>query len=267
MAITTLDAILTKMRKLIGSPSALQISDNTLKDYVNSFYLYDFPAKYRGLKLKDRYTFDTIRNVDTYTFNSERYTTVEAPAYCAKREIAYFQDPWAFWSLNFNWQYQEVLTTGNGSSGVYVGNTNSNPIVRSTNNNDAALSYPASRVQNILITTNTASSTLNVTDDGSGNLIGDCLTGTIDYETGAIGGLIFTSNVPQGANINIQYNPSILNIPLAIMFFQNQFTLRPIPDRGYTIEIIAYRQPTQVLANTAFNQGTPEPKTGAGSPA
>jgi len=106
-----------------------------------------------------------------------------------------------------------------------------------------------SRVQNILITANVAlGDTLNVTDDGAGNLIGDCLAGgTIDYDSGAITGLIFTDIVPSGNEIQIQYNPTQMSIPLSIMFFQNQFTLRPVPDRGYTIELIAYRQPSQAL--------------------
>ena len=34
---------------------------------------------------------------------------------------------------------------------------------------------------------------------------------------------------------------------MPILFFQSQFTLRPIPDRGYTIELVAYRQPSQAL--------------------
>jgi len=42
-------------------------------------------------------------------------------------------------------------------------------------------------------------------------------------------------------------NPPMMAIPLSIMFFQNQFTLRPIPDKGYTVELIAYRQPSQAL--------------------
>ena len=127
------------------------------------------------------------------------------------------------------------------------------------NNNPANINYPVSRVQNILITANISNgSTLNVTDDGSGNLIGDAASGAIDYGTGAITNLVFTQNVPSGNPIQIQYNPVQLSIPLSILFFQNQFTLRPVPDRGYTIELTAYRQPSQALANTAAFAGNPE---------
>jgi hypothetical protein len=100
---------------------------------------------------------------------------------------------------------------------------------------------------------------MNVTDDGNGTLIGDCLAGgAIDYDTGAITGLTFTGVIPAGESIQIQYNPVPLSIPLSILFYQNQFVLRPVPDRGYTIDVSVYRQPTQALMTAGANLGTPE---------
>lgn len=274
--IPILQMIIAKVRRLTGSADPFQLPDVPdltnpysvgISDYINSFYLYDFPAQYRALKLKDRYTFDTIVGIDTYTFDSEHYTTVEQPCYCAKREIALFNDPWSFYALNFNWQYQNNFATGGGVTGPYNGLTSAKPILRSINNNpnlNVNPNYAASRVQNILITANISNGvTLNVTDDGLGNLIGDCLTtspanGTINYGTGQITNLNFTQAVPAGNPIQIQYNPFQASIPLSILFFQNQFTLRPVPDRGYTIELIAYRQPSQALANTPAFSGSPE---------
>ena len=430
MAIVNLASIFAKIRRLTGAASPEQLpnyADSSdpnsvgLADYVNSFYLYDFPTQFRSLKLKDKYTFNTTMGVDTYAFDSEKYTTVEMPCYCAKREIQLFQDPWSFYGVNFNWQYQNNFITGDGTNGlqigiitaatqaancqitsvahglstgdvvkivgivgmvqlnggiftitvngantfllnidstgfaayvsggqwqfsVYNGFTSARPLIRSVNNipyfqenitnivvdspaigsttiyfanNDfrpgqnvyfqdvnttgtiaavlngfsypvisatsnsivltlnsntltytgggtgsstqGSLNYPASRVQNILITVNVANgNTLNVTDDGFGNLIGDCTAGNINYDTGAITGLVFTQDVPAGNPIQIQYNPTPLSIPLSILFFQNQFCLRPVPDRGYTIEMVAYRQPTQALLQTPANQETPE---------
>lgn len=270
-----LQLIFSKIRRLTGSADTFQLPDvpatgnpNSvgLSDYVNSFYLYDFPAQFRSLKLKDVYTFNTIQGIDTYAFDSENYTTVEMPCYCMNREIALFQDPWSFYAVNFNWQSQTNFANANGSTGPYSGFTSAKPILRSVNNNPAVtdstspsdIPYPVSRVQNILITANTATSTMNVTDDGNGNLIGDCTAGTINYSTGAITGLVFSQAIPSGNPIQIQYNPYQSSIPLSILFFQNQFTLRPVPDRGYTIELVAYRQPSQALANTPAFAGNPE---------
>ncbi len=261
MAIATLEAIMTKFRRLTVSATDNQITDDEIKDYINSFYSYDLPAQFRNLKLKDKYTFLTTRGIDTYAFDSEGYTTVEMPCYCAKREIRLFQDPWSFYGVNFNWQYQEFFATGNGTSGVYTGTAQATPIIRSVNNTPTSLNFPASRVLNILITANSSLGvTQNITDDGNGALI-DPETGvnhgSIDYESGAIS-VSFANVVPAGEQIQIQYNPTTLSIPLSLLFFQNQFTLRPVPDRGYTIELVAYRKPTQALLNTDNNLGTPE---------
>ncbi len=266
MAIVTLSAIITKVRKLTGSGTSFQLTDSQIIDYINSFYLYDFPAQFRSLKLKDRYTFNTSYGIDTYPFDYEHYTTVEMPCYCAKREIKLFQDPWSFYGAWFNWQQQENFTSGNGSTGTYSGTLQSTPIIRSANNNpmvETTLSSTAvfpsgvpplfsqaniGRVQNLLITANISyGTTLNVTDDGNGNLIGNCTAGTIDYNTGAIAGLVFTQAIPSGNNIQALYNPTQPNIPLGILFYQNQFTLRPVPNQGYTIELVAYRLPSQAL--------------------
>ncbi len=275
MAIANLQSIILKVRKLAGLGTTNQYSDAQIIDYINSFYLYDFPAQFRSLQLLDKYTFNTIRGIDTYPFNFQHYTTVQMPCYCAKREIKLFQDPWSFFGVNFNWQSIENFAYGDGTtdnSGLgYSGTTTASPILRSVWNNpivktptapttpyfptppepDFTNSTIASRVQNILITANVAlGNTLNVVDDGDGNLIGDCTAGTIDYDTGAVTGLIFTQAVPAGNNINIQYNPQTLSVPLSIMYFQNQFTLRPVPDKGYTIELMAWRTPIQALLGT-----------------
>lgn len=368
MSIATLDDIIVKVRKLTGSGTSNQLTDAQIIDYINSFYLYDFPAQFRSLKLKDKYTFNTQRGIDTYPFDSEHYTTIEMPCYVAKREVQLFQDPASFFSVWFNWQYQETLTQGNGSNGgvngaitavtlinplqitsaahglstgdviaitgivgttalnnlfftitvvdannftldgidgtdpiyqaylsggfwtfgAYSGTTTANPLIRSTRNNPmvetrtvpttdfdtdpraVTTAFPSTnvnRVQNLLITANLSyGSTLNVTDDGAGNLIGDCLDGGfINYETGEVLGLIFTQPIPSGNDITIEYNPANppnLAIPQAIMFFQNQFTLRPVPDKGYTVELVGYRLPSQVLLGSvdpeAPTGGTPE---------
>lgn len=283
MSIATLADIILKVRKLTGAGNTFQLTDAQIIDYINSFYLYDLPAQFRSLKLKDRYTFNTIRGIDIYPFDSEHYTTVEMPCYCMKFIIPLYQQPWGnqgFWGSSSNWQFQQNITQGNNSTGPYIGTLNNVPIVRSVNNNPMVstplsdttpfpgsnpVQFPQaniSRVQNILITANSSLGiTQNVTDDGNGNLIGGG-TGTINYESGAIS-VTFTNIVPAGQNIQVMYSPTVMARPLSILFFQNQFTLRPVPDQGYTIELVAYRQPSQALLgsedpNSPVLTGVPE---------
>ena len=274
IAPTALAFIYQKIRRLTGTGTGFQIPDTGtytgtlitgLNDYVNSFYLYDLPSQFRSLKLKDKYTFNTIEGVDTYAFDSEHYTTLEMPCYVAKREVQLWNDPWSFYAVYFNWQNQVNFTSGNGTAGPYSGTVTGTPLIPSFANDPNSLNYPAGRSQNILITANVSyGSTMNVSDDGFGNLIGDCQPGgTINYSTGAIAGLNFGTvatpvSIPAGNSITILFTQAVPAQPLGILFFQNNLTLRPVPDKGYTVELVTYRQPTQALANTPGNAGVAE---------
>lgn len=282
MTIANLESIILKVRKLAVAGNDFQLTDSQIIDYINSFYLYDFPAAFRSLKLKDVYTFNTIRGIDVYPFDSEHFTTIEGPCYCENRLIPLFQQTMGFWGLNYNWQFNQNISEGNGVDGTFSGTLNNIPIIRSQNNNpmvstptNSTLPFPLgrpttfpqaniSRCQNLLITANSSLGvTQNMSDDGNGNLIGDGV-GTINYETGVIAGT-FLNTVPAGEVIQVQYIPANMNIPLSILFNQNQFTLRPCPDKGYTIRLVAYRQPSQALLgtedpNNPDMQGTPELK-------
>lgn len=180
---------------------------------------------------------------------------------------------------NFMINVNSTLFTAYTSGGTW----SSLPLSRGSN-----LFFPQGRVQNILITANVigengVGQTQNVTDDGQGNLIQIFQTSngtdkeygwtyyrqyasatpntpgnaTINYQTGEIIGLTFAEAIPQGTPIQIQYNPKQFSIPLAIMFYQNQFTLAPTPDAGYTIELTCYRQPIQALLASDMT-GNPE---------
>lgn len=180
---------------------------------------------------------------------------------------------------NFTIGVDSTILTPYTTGGIW----SSIPLSRGSN-----LFFPQGRVQNILITANVIGSngignTQNVTDDGQGNLIQIFQTSnnsnqeygwnyyrqyasltpntpgnaTINYQTGEIIGLTFAQAIPQGTPIQIQYNPNKLSIPLSIMFYQNQFTLAPVPDAGYTIELTCYRQPIQALL-AADLTGNPE---------
>lgn len=284
MAIATLEAIIAKVRKLAVAPNTNQLTNDQIIDYINSFYIYDFPAQFRSLDLKDVYTFNTIEGIDTYPFDKDHWVNVQGPAYIAKREIPLFSNPDDFYNFNFSsnsmWQQEEVIATGDGTADA-TGTLGSTPLLRSINNNPMVTTntantssfpddFPVSfgdsninRIQNILITTNLANgTTLNVTDDGAGGLIGDIAAGTntIDYDTGAID-VTFSQTTVSGENIVCLYRPVTLEMPLAIVFFQNQFTLSPVPDKGYTVEITGYRLPSQALlgsGTTTDISGRPE---------
>lgn len=269
MTIGNLQDIIEKIRIVSASGNSDQVTDEKIIKYINSYYLYDLPNEFRNLKLKDVYTFNTIQNVDTYPFDFDHWETIESPAYCGKIPIILFQDKASFYGYNWNSQQLNNFAIGDGTVGPYGFTLSNFPITASVNNNpiaDTQLSstqvfpggYPPtftentiSRIQNILISANTLNSSLHVTDDGAGGLIGDCLAGgTINYLTGVIAGLTFTQAVPSGNNVTIQYLQSVQGQPYVMLFYQNQFVVRPVPDQAYTIEVTAYRRPSQALLGT-----------------
>ena len=269
MTVGNLQDIIEKIRIISASGNTDQVTDEKIIKYINSFYLYDLPAEFRNLKLQDVYTFNTYQNIDTYPFDFDHWETIENPVYCEKIPMVLFQDKGSFYRYNWKSQQLENFAIGDGTTGPYNFTVQAYPITRSINNNPMAITplsstqifpggYPPvfnestiSRQQNILISANTATSSLHVTDDGAGNLIGDCVAGgTIDYFTGVVANLVFTQAVPAGNNVTIQYLQSVLGKPYVMLFFQNQFTLRPIPDQAYTVEVTAYRRPSQALLGT-----------------
>lgn len=270
MTVGTLQDIIEKVREVSASGNSLQVTDEKIIKYINSYYLYDLPNDLRNIKLEDTYTLNTIQGVDVYPFDYEHWSTIKGPCYCGKINIAFFQDKTTFYRYNFNSQQLETFASGDGTVGPYSGTTQATPIVKSVNNNPMVSTptsstgvfpsgYPPifsenniSRIQNILIAANTANSSLRVTDDGAGNLIGDCVAGgTINYQTGAIANLNFTQVIPSGNDINIQYLQAVEGQPYSVLFYQNQIVVRPVPDQSYTIEMVGQRQPSQVLLGTS----------------
>lgn len=62
----TLQDIRLKVRRITKSPSPNQITDPQIDQYVNTFYLWDFPEHLRSFDLLSNLTITTAPNIDTY---------------------------------------------------------------------------------------------------------------------------------------------------------------------------------------------------------
>lgn len=69
---------------------------------------------------------------------------------------------------------------------------------------------------------------------------------TINYITGVFS-ITFPSAPAQGIAINSQTIPTQQSIPQAMLFYNNQFTLRPVPDQPYRIQFDVYQRPAALL--------------------
>jgi hypothetical protein len=243
MAISTLTAIRDKVRRLTRSPSISQLPDADLDQYINTFILYDIPNHLRLMDLKTTLTFYTEPYIDTYSTNTvdpldplynfkNRYTTTDQPAYCAGYKLMWSQSREQFYNLYpFVNMVQSIGQTGNGINAHFFGTLSAVPILR----NNVTFSSIRSNVG------------IMMKDDGLG-VLEDFFgfTGTIDYITGAYD-FIFAAPPGAGQQIFSETVPYQPQRPQALLFFDDAFILRPIPDKVYPINLEVYRLPTELL--------------------
>jgi hypothetical protein len=102
----------------------------------------------------------------------------------------------------------------------------------------------------VLSAITSAGNTLRATDrpltttSTTGVFEGDVTSGQINYVTGAITNLTFTSAIPGSQPITAKYIPYQPSLPTSMLFYKNTVILRPIPDDVYKVTIEAFRFPT-----------------------
>lgn len=74
-------------------------------------------------------------------------------------------------------------------------------------------------------------------------------TGSINYVTGAYS-VTFASAPAASANIYAKYQGYAANRPQGVLFFNNQFTVRPVPDQAYAIRMQGYIVPNFLVNDT-----------------
>ena len=69
----------------------------------------------------------------------------------------------------------------------------------------------------------------------------------INYITGVFD-ITFTSAPGTAVPINSQTVPQVASLPQSILFYNNQFTVRPVPDQPYRVNFEVYQRPVALLA-------------------
>lgn len=271
----TLADIRTKVRRLTRSPSPAQISDNEILDYINTFIIYDFPEQLRLFSLRKTFSFYTNPGQDRYptdvisfagaTTNplynfQNRYVTTHTPVYIAGYQALWSQSREQFYGMWPLTNSIQTIATGDGVSVVFSG------IIPGTNGSAGGVSLLQN---NVLISSITAAGEgvslvdVPVIDPVTGNatINGNLYSpsalpstpptvilpnNTINYTTGA-----YTATFPTapGAqqDVTSQTVPLQLALPTALLYFDNTFFVRPVPDMPYKVEIEVNALPTALL--------------------
>jgi len=251
--LSTLANIRTKVRRLTRAPSSAQLTDADIDQYVNTFVLYDFPEHLRLFSLRTTFTFFAQPYIDTYeTTNTtptdplynfkNKYISVHPPIYIGGYDSFYSQSREQFFGIYPFINFVQQIGTGDGSTTTFTGTITNGPILQN----------------NVLFDSLDANNGSIVLEDVPrvGSLIGDLVVpnaatsyGTINYVTGAYD---FTFPVTPGAGavVNSQTVPYVPSRPLGMLFYDDKFTLRPVPDQAYRINMEVYIRPTELLDST-----------------
>lgn len=262
MTVWDLSRLRYTVRKITGQFDTTQLPDSSsgqvsvsnppgVDDYINDFYLYDFPEALRTLKLKDYYQFTTIPNVGTYDV-PQNIMQLEPPIYIDGYQFAWYQAPEMFYriwpELNF---IQEGIAVGNGTRGPYTFTLSSTPIQQGTVviGNSPNLDGLPSPTYETWTDSDTPGAFTNPVFLTS-SLAGTTGVAAIDYLTGFCT-VTYDQPLPVGVNINAHYHPYVASRSRDILFYQQQLFLRPIPNDTYSVKIVCYVQPTVAIANSS----------------
>src|SRR5579862_1414753 len=78
---STLQQIITKVRRLTHKPSLSQITEQDIVDYVNTFLIYDFPEHLRTFNYRDNFSFECNAFQDKYPTNLTSTAYINNPLY------------------------------------------------------------------------------------------------------------------------------------------------------------------------------------------
>jgi hypothetical protein len=259
LANSTLGRIIIEVRRITRSPGASQITDDQIIDYVNTFYLYDMPSNLRLFNLRNVFKFFTIPNVDIYYSQN---TNPNNDLYNFKDQIVAIHNPvfvagvpafFTQWRNVFygNWPITnttaDTMLRGNGTTGPFTGTLTAVPVIQNNVmfscfdiNNEAmnVVDYPIDRNTGTLSLQNQTPPVVSY--------------GTINYLTGAysITWPNFTLNDVTNNIIWSNTIPYQVGTPISVLYYNDAFIVRPIPDKVYPITVEADIIPSELLLNS-----------------
>jgi len=266
MTVWDLSRLRYTVRKITGKFDTNQLPDSSpgsglvsvsnppgVDDYINDFYMYDFPEHMRTLKLDDWFIFNTLPNCGTYNVPQSIFQ-LQPPFYVDGYEFNWHQNPAEFYRI---WPELDVITVaaavGDGINPIFNFTLTASPIIQgsvvigmqpNTPSPSQQLETLTDTDQPVLL-----DQPLNMKFINPGTLTGNLgSTGTIDYLTGNIS-ITYVTPPPAGVNINVHFRPYVASRPRDALFFQQQIFLRPIPNDVFQIKIMAYNMPTAVISS------------------
>lgn len=266
-----------KVRRLTASSSSSSLTSASIQEYVNNFYNQNFPASIKTDQMRSVYTFYTAPYIDRYPLDVNYNQGVRAPMYVDGIQGTFFKDRDQFFNMWPKWPTISQPISGNGTQQVFNFTIGFVPIIRGSvtlggvnvtgsaiqvkDDGNGNLQYLTPNPQ-VSVPAQNTSLPLQVPIPGmlnlnTGNPGLNAVTniGSVNYVTGAFS--IDFSQAPGGAVAPIAGQQMSLFVtqyqtarPYSMLFWNNEFTIRPIPRLIHKIEIETYLTPVQFLLTT-----------------
>lgn len=282
--LSTVDFIRTKVRRLTASSGSSAMPTALIDQYINNAYQNDFPYAIKIDQQRSVYTFFTQPNIDRYPLDVNFNQGVRAPVYVEGILGSLFKDRTQFYNLWPRWPTLFQPISGDGittafsftipgpflSKEVVLGgvDTNGNAISVNDDGNGNLLLQVPNPVVSIppLYTTPTSPSTppipgmynrntgnpgLNYVDTTT---LDPSLTpylgiGTVNYVTG-----LFNINFPvapiAGQTMTLWVSQYQTGRPYCLLFWNNEFTIRPVPKLIHKVEVETFLTPVQFMESS-----------------
>lgn len=279
--LVSLDQMRNTVRRMTARYDEVQMSTSQVDSYINLAYTLRLPQQFRNLKLTKPYVFLTTPNVDTYDFVYQGGLVddpaklplpgnlavpgnilVTPPVFCQGYRLNFYQDKSYFYNRWPNLSVNQIINSGDGTSGPYTGFITSTPFYRCQVDIFGNITEAAVIISAIVTNDQSANSgfsytltdqpkpsptNINIADlvDINGNVVGD-----VNYLTGAYNFTVANAAIiPADATIYAAVVPYQASRPTDVLFYNQQLVFRPCPLQVFQVEFQVSQQPTQLIAS------------------
>jgi hypothetical protein len=274
---TTLNAIVTKIRRLTASANESSLKTTDIYQYVNTYYNQDFPYSVKIDQQRNVYTFFTEPNRDRYPVDVNNWQGFRAPVYFEGIQGTFYKDRQQFYNIwpRFPTKFQPI--SGDGmtttfsftiqgpflSKEVVLGGVdiNGNPI--SVNDDgegnlqlqvpNPVVSVPAFPYTNPATPPTPIPGMYNRNTQNPGlNYVGTLTSpytmgiGTVNYVTGQFN-ITFPVAPAAGQQMTLWVYLYQTGRPYCLLFWNNELHVRPIPKLIHKVEVECYQTPVQFM--------------------
>lgn len=271
---STLVAIRKKVRRLTASSSESTLTTNEIDQYINTFYNNDFPYAIKLDQMRSVYTFYTRPYIDRYPLDVNYNQGVRAPMYVEGIQGFFYKERDEFYNLWPRWPTKFQPFSGDGTTQAFT----------------FTIAAPFLSKEVVLGITGTNGEAISVADDGNGGLYvqnpapvvtvpdypaitpapglpvpgmlnkntsnpgleTQIYVGTVNYVTGQFAIDFTNANVTpaSGQTATLWVSQYQTGRPYSMLFWNNEFTIRPVPKLIHKVEIETYLTPVQFMQTT-----------------